>query len=99
MSNYASDDDIISPVIKQRRLQAFSSSSEDVVDENIEFGNESNRSKAYEIESEKENQNPNVEWNISGRNRQPFEFSVNDGQQEITPSKFRYKCLFYIKKV
>ena len=49
-------------------------------------------------ESEKENRDPNVEWNITGRNREPFEFSVNDGQQEIVSSRFRYKCLFYMEK-
>ena len=37
-------------------------------------------------------------WGIKGRNREPLRFSVNTGQQQIVPRRFRNKCLFYMEK-
>lgn len=101
MSDYSSDDDIILLVMKRKRLHIFSSF-EDVSDENIESGSEtdcyeSDDTYSEDNESDKENQDTNV-WKSTGCNRKPFEFLANHGQHEIVPGRFRFKCSFYIEK-
>lgn len=103
MSGYSSDDDIVSPAMKRKRLRIFSSSSEDVSDESIESDSEADRYESDDIysedsENDKENQDTNVKWKSTGGNRKLFEFFANHGQQEIVPGRFRFKCLFYIEK-
>ncbi|CAK9796542.1 PiggyBac transposable element-derived protein 4 [Anthophora plagiata] len=103
MSNYGSNDDVVSPTMKRRRLQVLSSSFEDVSDEDIESDTETDPSISEDTdsednESEKENQNANATWNIRGSSREPFQFSANPGQQEIVPRRFRNRCLFFMEK-
>ena len=103
MNNYSSDDDVVSPTMKRRRVQVLSSSSEDVSDEDTQPDTQTDTSISEDTdsegdESEKENQVRNVTWGITGGNREPFRFSANPGQQQIVPRRFRNRCLFYMEK-
>ncbi|CAK9809125.1 PiggyBac transposable element-derived protein 4 [Anthophora quadrimaculata] len=103
MDNYSSDDDVVSPTMKRRRVQVLSSSSEDVSDEYTQSDTQTDTSTSEDSDSEgdesgKENQDTNVTWGITGGTREPFRFSVNPGQQQTVPRRFRNKCLFYMEK-
>lgn len=103
MSNSDSDDDVVSPTMKRRHLQIFSSSSEDITDEEIESDTQTDPSISEyndsEVnESEIEDQDTNATRNIRGGNREPFQFSAKPGLQQIVPKRFRNKCRFYIEK-
>ncbi|XP_012273615.1 piggyBac transposable element-derived protein 4 [Orussus abietinus] len=98
----SSDDDIVSPGMKRKRVNIFPSSSEEN-DESIESDSETDQYDSDDIYSEdnknnKENQYTNVKWKSTSGNRKPFDFIANNGQQEIVPGRFRSKCSSYVEK-
>ncbi|XP_015186433.1 PREDICTED: piggyBac transposable element-derived protein 4-like isoform X2 [Polistes dominula] len=102
MSSSDSNDDLVSPIMKKRRLEE-SSSSEDVTDKEIESDTQTDSSiseytDSSDNESKTEDEDTNATWNIIGGNREPFQFSAKPGLQQIVPKRFRNKCMFYMEK-